>query len=168
MASTNPWPTSRAESAAWSQVTRARRTIASSRASMRLPHSEQLHYHVLERALVVSDLCAQLLERTEPYDPPAVQHEDPGGNLLRVGHLMDAQEERGACGRPVTKHRQDVEELQGVEGREGLVEHDHGSGGAEGREERHPSLLASRQPPGALARQLSHPEALCHGRGGMR
>src|SRR5215813_6724704 len=136
MASTNPWPTSRAARAAWSQVTRARRTIASSRPSMSLAHSEQLQHYVLERALRVCYLCAQLLECTQSHDPPAVQHEDPRSDLLRVGHLVNAQEERGAGGRPVTKHRQDVEYLQGGEGREGLVEYDHGSSGAEGREER--------------------------------
>src|SRR5262249_18505417 len=132
MASTNPWPTSRAASVAWSQVTLARRTIASSRASMSLPHSEQLQYHVLERARAVSGLCAELLERPERDDPSGVQDEDMGGDLLRVGHLMDAQEERGAGTTPFTKHRQDVEHLQGVERRKGLVEHDHGPGGAEG------------------------------------
>src|SRR5262245_20951272 len=97
MASTNPWPTSSAASAAWSQVTRARRTIANSRASMSLPHSEQLQHHVLERAWAMSRLCAQLLERPERDDPSGVQHEDAGGDLLRVGHLVDAQEKRAAC-----------------------------------------------------------------------
>src|SRR5215470_6491267 len=104
MASTNPWPTSRAAIAAWSQVTRARRTIANSRASMSLPHPEQLQHDVLERTLVVSGLCAQLLEGSEPHHPPPVQHEDPGGDLLRVGHLVDGQEKRCAFGRPLTKH----------------------------------------------------------------
>src|SRR5262249_45567457 len=146
--------------AACSHVTRARRTIASSRASMSPPQAKQLQYHILEPARVVSNLCAELFERTEPYDPPAVQHEDAGGDLLRCGYRGDGGGERGARCSTRTTHGEAIEPLRGVEGRGGLADRDHGSGGEEGREERHPAVLASRQPPRVLARQSSPPEPL--------
>src|SRR5262245_20741053 len=116
---TNPCPTSRAESAAWIHVTGAWSAIASSRLSMgplqqreeRLlqPRAGQSHHRLKHR------------KRAERQRAPLVEDEHPPSELLRVGELVDAEQEGGPGSRALAEDLQHVHELKRIKHAERLV-----------------------------------------------
>src|SRR3954465_14830247 len=91
-----PCPTSSADIAATSQVTRARNTMASSR-STSAPR-EQLDENVLEGRADIACLGAELSERPEGQGAPFGQQQDAISDFFRVAQLMHARDDGRAIG----------------------------------------------------------------------